>query len=620
MPVCRMMTTIPNCLAQLLIARARGLVSLVVCHNSGQSRMLFQPPSRGGPCKGPLVFYASAPPYQPQQSLPSQPSQPSQSQVRQGLRLLRTAPSPPVLTRYSTVGSGTSKGIEMEGPVPGLSQFLQALGLEAYALSAKRWAQEQGACSLSELVENADDLATALGLSPSQRAQLQRGGPIAARQIESEHHGHGPPTASFATKRLGKAVSVPVTIPAVQVSAPVFRVLHGQRTVSTGIGRTETDIWDEREASAHGNVPAFADVTEPEVQRKDDLRPRWCTPPKERWRVDDALLRQRIPSQAEVKVKALAVAAAEADAQEEWEQDEGEGEAEASKKRPSKRAAKPDRFEAMREQFLEVHGPVLQQELGKGYKLVPADVAPAVKQKFLQECETHGSPDFGYHGTRAANIPSILQQGLRVPSNESGVRVANGSAHGVGIYTAMPGNSWLSRGFADTKDMLVCGVVDPDAEVRPHPATVATWAAPPRQVGGHRNHHKPVAPQVANLVPPPNHMLWTHRENDGIRVVGGARVIFKEERVVAWLQAKAKWEAILGRAQPYRLDRLCIIEHESFQPCSQRLRCSWPNPLIRTRPSQDQRREMTKRQAVEDARGRSISRSLAKWSGTAGRK
>ena len=188
-----MMTTIPNCLAQLLlIARARGLVSLVVCHNSGQSRMLFQPPSRGGPCKGPLVFYASAPPYQPQQSLPSQPSQ---SQVRQGLRLLRTAPSPPVLTRYSTVGSGTSKGIEMEGPVPGLSQFLQALGLEAYALSAKRWAQEQGACSLSELVENADDLATALGLSPSQRAQLQRGGPIAARQIESEHHGHGPPTA-----------------------------------------------------------------------------------------------------------------------------------------------------------------------------------------------------------------------------------------------------------------------------------------------------------------------------------------------------------------------------------------------------------------------------------------
>ena len=48
-------------------------------------------------------------------------------------------------------------------------------------------------------------------------------------------------------------------------------------------------------------------------------------------------------------------------------------------------------------------------------------------------------PDYGYHGTKVANIPSILSTGLKVPGQKSGVGVANGSAHGVGIYTGMPG-------------------------------------------------------------------------------------------------------------------------------------------------------------------------------------
>ena len=52
---------------------------------------------------------------------------------------------------------------------------------------------------------------------------------------------------------------------------------------------------------------------------------------------------------------------------------------------------------------------------------------------------TSAVPDYGYHGTRVQNIPSILSTGLKVPGQQSGVRVANGSAHGVGIYTGMPG-------------------------------------------------------------------------------------------------------------------------------------------------------------------------------------
>ncbi len=62
------------------------------------------------------------------------------------------------------------------------------------------------------------------------------------------------------------------------------------------------------------------------------------------------------------------------------------------------------------------------------------------QEKFVQEQkETAVVPDYGYHGTRVANIPSILTTGLKVPGADSGVGVANGSAHGVGIYTGMPG-------------------------------------------------------------------------------------------------------------------------------------------------------------------------------------
>ena len=502
--------------------------------------MLFQPPSRGGGRQGgraPVVFYASAPPYQPQ---PCQRTLSHASQVPQtvhGLRLLR-APSVPMV-RYSTVGPvgpGVAlKGLEAvegEGPVPGLAKFLQALGLETYYLAVRRWASEQGACNLSELVENADDLAAALKLAPPKAAELKSSGQL-ARQMETE-------VSQSPAPKMMKAVSTPVavqsvpSVPSVPVyrsnvvvqAAPAARALGLSRAMATnagGMDRTETDLWDEREAAAHASVGVAADVCEPDSRSKEPNWQRWATPPRTRWRVDEAILRRRIPGEAEIKVKERAVAEAEAAAREEWG-DEPD--------KPCKpQDSRPSRFETMRGQFLEQYGPSLQQELGRGYRFVPADVAPAVQEKFLQECDRHGAPDYGYHGTRAVNIPSILSQGLRVPSAASGVRVANGSAHGVGIYTGMPGNVWLSRGFADTKDMLICGVVDPDAEPRPAPAAADATAAPPRRVGGHKNHHKPVVSAPANLVPKPAYQIFTHRESDGIKVVGGARVIFKEERV-----------------------------------------------------------------------------------------
>lgn len=67
-----------------------------------------------------------------------------------------------------------------------------------------------------------------------------------------------------------------------------------------------------------------------------------------------------------------------------------------------------------------------------------------------------------FHGTRESNIPSILEQGLLIPGRGNKLRVVNGSAHGLGIYTAKVHNPRLSAGFAGfcPQGMLVVGVLD----------------------------------------------------------------------------------------------------------------------------------------------------------------
>ena len=57
------------------------------------------------------------------------------------------------------------------------------------------------------------------------------------------------------------------------------------------------------------------------------------------------------------------------------------------------------------------------------------------------------------HGTRKVNIPSIIQHGLVVPGT-LGVKVLNGSAHGVGIYTAR--TPFVSQSYTDCGAMFVC--------------------------------------------------------------------------------------------------------------------------------------------------------------------
>ena len=80
------------------------------------------------------------------------------------------------------------------------------------------------------------------------------------------------------------------------------------------------------------------------------------------------------------------------------------------------------------------------QSFTKCLKLEPTRSSSTNRPTAPFSAQGTGALDYGYHGTRQANIPSILGTGLKVPGNESGVRVANGSAHGVGIYTGPPGD------------------------------------------------------------------------------------------------------------------------------------------------------------------------------------
>lgn len=90
----------------------------------------------------------------------------------------------------------------------------------------------------------------------------------------------------------------------------------------------------------------------------------------------------------------------------------------------------------------------------------PAPLAGGVLERFARRAaQLSASPSLAFHGTPSANIPSILERGLLVPGNGNDVRVANGSALGVGIYTAQqPG---ASLGYCKgSSQMLALGVLD----------------------------------------------------------------------------------------------------------------------------------------------------------------
>jgi len=127
-------------------------------------------------------------------------------------------------------------------------------------------------------------------------------------------------------------------------------------------------------------------------------------------------------------------------------------------------------FVDLQKQFLSKYGPIFCKEVTSCFhKMVHVRSAPVselVKQRFLDARSTlSGGLSAGYHGTNVANLASIYQNGLLIPGHGNNISVANGSVHGLGIYTAKICNPQLSWGFCRAsseaeKKIMVCGVLD----------------------------------------------------------------------------------------------------------------------------------------------------------------
>lgn len=122
------------------------------------------------------------------------------------------------------------------------------------------------------------------------------------------------------------------------------------------------------------------------------------------------------------------------------------------------------RFEQVRHGFLAKHGESIRSNLstalGGPVSLTPAPIATSVIERFMEVYD----PMIGllptFHGTNAANHMSIFERGLLIPGQDNNIKVAHGSAHGLGVYTARVTSPYLSRGYCTEPRMLVCGVAD----------------------------------------------------------------------------------------------------------------------------------------------------------------
>jgi hypothetical protein len=125
-------------------------------------------------------------------------------------------------------------------------------------------------------------------------------------------------------------------------------------------------------------------------------------------------------------------------------------------------------FDRFRTDFLEQHGmdfcERLRQVFGGPMSLKTTPLSNEVVSRFLDVW--HRTPSDmvkpAFHGTSPDNLQSIYKIGLVIPGQDNHIRVANGQAHGRGIYTATVSNPILSWGFArgPSRPILVCAVLD----------------------------------------------------------------------------------------------------------------------------------------------------------------
>jgi len=130
-------------------------------------------------------------------------------------------------------------------------------------------------------------------------------------------------------------------------------------------------------------------------------------------------------------------------------------------------------FEKLRWKFLKDHSNAFCASLsvqylscGLQWHLKPAPVAQEVEDRFLSACDraAEGELQPALHGTHESKLSSIYSRGLLIPGEGgNGVKIVNGSVHGVGIYTAYVKDAGLSWSYSrgESRPVLVCGVLDP---------------------------------------------------------------------------------------------------------------------------------------------------------------
>ncbi|CAE6934525.1 unnamed protein product [Symbiodinium natans] len=207
----------------------------------------------------------------------------------------------------------------------------------------------------------------------------------------------------------------------------------------------------------------------------------------------------------------------------------------------------------------------IETEFGPETKLEPLHPDPQVKEDFFfaRKCFSH-TTTFTYHGTKSRNIASISRVGLLMPGT-NGHKVANGSAHGVGIYTAQLGSATLSKGFCDSNKMFVCAVCDSSQPVDEPEVTLDTQWKPSGTIV---QTIFPKGPAAVNVHPSVKR-LGRHnvqRRSDQVLHVGDAVVTFQQGCVVplfllAWPSEKEWQEEDATLPQPAVPDQLVLKHH-----------------------------------------------------------
>jgi len=97
------------------------------------------------------------------------------------------APAAPAATVAAPAAAIAAPGAAAtDEAIAGLSTWLRQLKLDSYSAAATEWAEEEGACSLEEIIENLEDFADGLKLKPLERKRLVQGAEEAAAKVSQE--------------------------------------------------------------------------------------------------------------------------------------------------------------------------------------------------------------------------------------------------------------------------------------------------------------------------------------------------------------------------------------------------------------------------------------------------